>query len=334
MRVLIVATPTPSGTAEEFGRAVSGPWSEWAEEDDLTVLRLPHNGRGLLDSLEEHGFRRSGGLAVRDRTHVIDAESLLAGQSFFDGTTASLAPALIAALDAGTGTIVVGLAPATAHDGGRGLLGALASRWGSVEAARAAFTGTGLVLAISSGLPLLGLSGAGAALAPVVGPEAAHAREREIGDWAAAMEREHAPRDLVSGRPLRLSTAPGSGLAGGAGFALLLLGARSEFAADWVAGATGLDGAVRTSDLAVVVIPALDADTMDSSALTAVATRAAEEAVPVVALVGEEQVSRRARAGLGIAGVYETAGNTFDPDSVAQVAARVARTWSRPESRW
>lgn len=272
------------------------------------------------------------------------------------GSTSALAPALQAALADGGQRISIAARPLPIHDGGRGLLETLTSRSGAVSTAaaasrvddlsrpdalsrgsgiaeaRSALAGVRLELVRGTALALLGLDGAGAALGAVVGAEEAQRLDRAVGEWAAGVERDNVRTDLVQGRPLRLSAAPGSGLAGGAGFALLVLGATGVDEAAWVAELAGLAEQVAECDLAVVAVPSLDGAAMDASVLTVVGEAALDSAIPVVVLTAQDQTSRRARAGLGIAGAYVTEGNTFAPADVGLLARRVAQTWSRPDS--
>lgn len=329
MRVLIVATPTGAHPAGAFAAAVADAWRSWNRADALNLALLPHEGRGLLAALP--GFTSTVVTAARrGNTHVLDGSLLLGGQDFHTGSTAPLAPALVEAVEEGSGEVVVGLGQLPVHDGGQGLLDQLSARYGTLAAARAAFADTRLVLAAASGVPLLGLHGAGADLVEQVGAEAAQQREREIGAWADGIEREYAPVDLATGRPLRLSGMPGSGMGGGAGFGLLVLGARMELAHEWVASRVDLAERVHVSDLVVVVIESLDGGTLEDSAVSVAAAQALESAVPLIVLAGEDMSARQSRARAGVVGVYEV-GNTFTPAGVEQLARRVARTWSRPE---
>nr|NLD41475.1 hypothetical protein [Actinomycetales bacterium] len=332
MRILIATTPTATVPAHAFAETVRSAWSDWNPSDQLTFLTFPHEGRGVLESLVDLGFTpRSAGVGVRGGHHVLDAGTLL-GDELLTGTTAPLAEAIGSALDAGAARISVAVRPLAVHDGGRGLLESLSSRHGSVRGARAALGAVRLELVASSSLALLGLNGAGASLATVVGPEEAQRIDRGIGEWAAGIERDHLATDLAAGRPLRLSAAPGSGLAGGAGFALQVLGAETTPEAEWLGGFLDVPATLAAHDLAMVVLPAMDGDAMDSSALTVVCEAALENAVPVVVLTREDQSSRRSRAGLGIAASYVVGGNNFEPASVGPHARRVAQTWSRPDS--
>lgn len=331
MRILIATTPTASASAREYGEAVVDAWFAWNPADDLSLQLFPHEGRGILEPLVELGYVLTGpGHAVRENHHVIDVGTVLSDQDP-DGSTAPLAEILGSALARGATRVSVATPPLTVHDGGRGLLERLAFRLGSVEEARAAFAGVRLELVTASPLPLLGLKGAGAALTGVIGAEEAQRRDTQVGEWAAGVERDHVATDLAAGRPLRLSTAPGSGLAGGAGFALLVLGAVSVPEAEWMAEIQNVVSTVASNDLVVAVVPILDGDSMDASALTAVSEPALENAVPVVVLTHEDQTSRRARAGLGIVSTYVVEGNNFGPANVGQLARRVAQTWSRPD---
>ncbi len=327
MHIHLIATPTRESTAAAFANAAAGGWADWQPTDLVQTTLLPLAGEGLLASLEPLGFESRGpAWSLRQGLHVLDGSLILAAEAS-EGSTAPLGRAIIAATDAGASSVVVGLAPTKVHDGGRGLIAEMEAHFGSFEATRSALTDVELVLAASEGLPLLGLHGAGAAQAAALGQELAQQREREIAAWASEQERHHAPLDLTTGKSLRYTSMPGSGLGGGAGFALLLLGARYVAAHAWVAELAGLDTAIAAADLIVVVIETVDAATLAESALSIAGAAAAGEALPLVVIAGSENTSRISRAGAGVVGIYPVP-PPYTPDSVAEIAKRVARTWS------
>jgi glycerate kinase len=128
----------------------------------------------------------------------------------------------------------------------------------------------------------------------------------------------------------------GAGAAGGLGFALLLLGAARRPGFDVVADAVGLVDRARAADLVVTGEGAFDFSSRSGKVPYGVATVAAQALRPCVALAGQVLVGSREMRALGIESAYslvELVGEDralADPArSLAELAARVARTWSR-----
>src|SRR5699024_8562522 len=103
------------------------------------------------------------------------------------GSTAPVAQALLAARCQGAQRIVVGFAASQVHDGGAGLLAELAQAAGypgevstrSLEAIRSQWSAITLDVAAATDIELIGLQGAGAALADRPGWDAARAQQVE-----------------------------------------------------------------------------------------------------------------------------------------------------------
>jgi len=316
MRVVVVSAAVGPLRAPEATGAVRAGWQETVPRDDVRTHILSDGARGLRDALGA-----SSGTVVVETGDLLDRSDA----AFHGGSTDAVARALLDAVDGGARRVVFGMGPSRVHDGGAGLLHVVRERWGDLVTARAALGGVELVVAGADPLPLLGLHGAGALLAPVVGAREAQDREAEVARFAAAVEEELAPLDLVTGRRVRWSGVPYGGLAGGAGFALLALGARAAGGFELTAVETSLEDEVTSADLCVAVLEVLDAVALERSAVSAVAPGALEAAIPVVVISGEDQTSRRHRAALGIAGVHTS---ELDAASLRDMARRVARTWS------
>jgi len=313
MRVLVVATPLASLSAAAVTGAVAAGWRRAAPSDQVSTHLLATGTRGLREVLPP-------GVAVIEAVDMLDHSA----QAFITGTTAPLGEALLRALP-GESRVVVGAGLTRVHDGGRGFADVLVRRWGSLRTAHEALHGVELELVGADPAPLLGLHGAGAMRAAEVGAAAAQGREREVAAFAAEVEAQLGSPDPDTGRPVRWARAPWSGLAGGAGFVLLALGARAAGGEEYTAAATGLGAAVGGADLCVVVLEELDEVALGRSTLTAVAPAALEAAVPVVVLSGEDHTARRHRAGLGVVGSYTC---SLEADGLREAGRRLARTWS------
>lgn len=130
--------------------------------------------------------------------------------------------------------------------------------------------------------------------------------------------------------------APGSGAAGGIGFAALaVLGAHREPGIEVVLELLGFADRLATADLVVTGEGALDAQTAQGKAPAGVARAAAAAGVPAVAVAGRCEVPP---ARLGLAACYPLSDLEPDPsrslaragELVERAAERLARDWCRP----
>lgn len=279
-------------------------------------------------------------------------------------TSLGMGRLLRAALDTGARRIVVGLGGSATNDAGAGLLAGLGGGPSApvlcegggalsavteqdlegLAAVRRELAGVDLVVASDLDVPLLGLHGASAGYAEEKGatPDQAQSLERALGHFATVAARRAADdglrRDLLGGErdPVRaLVQVPGGGAAGGLGFALALLGGRVLAGAAVVADAVDLAGKIAQADVVVTGTGSLES--VHGTVVGAVAERALDFGIPVVAVAGQVLLGRREWAAAGLAGVYAVAER---PDQVGVVSAdpagslarrveRVARTWSR-----
>ena len=360
MRVLI-APDAFAGvlTAAQAATAMATGWAAHAPDDILTTVPLSDGGPGFVaviaaargGDLVPVTVRGPVGsdvqatlLFVGDTAYVESAQAI---GTHLDPhrdptrtTSAGLGDLLAEAVRAGARQVVVGCGPAAANDGGAGLLAALGAGDDSCLLAGAAglsdlpddalsrladvrhrFSGIDLVAATDSDLPLLGFGGTSATYAQAHGASAEQAQQLEsaLGRYA-----EVAQRSLVAGRALLgrgQAAEPGAGAAGGAGFALLLLGARR------VSGVQAVLDAVRFEEhLARMDLLVTGAGTFGGSAravIAVIAGAALEHGVPTVVIADRVEVGRREALSLGVSSAHETGA------SLANRAQRMARTWSR-----
>lgn len=368
VRVLLAPTGLDPLPPSRVTAALAAGWARQAPHDDLVARPLAAGGSGTLDALGALRTAERMPLSVPGVGPVPVVR--LGGAAWLEsaavagdaaGSSAPLGATLAALLEGGASRIVVGLGAARTRDAGMGLLGALGPGGRLLDgpdalagladadveglgALRQRWSGPDLVAAYDDELPLLGLGGMSALLAP--DPQTGQDRERAVAHAArlavAAVGRS-ARLDLLSGgSPVqRLASAPGSGAAGGLGFALGLLGARLLPGADVVVQAVDLADELAAADLAVVAVPQVDGHVLHSGVVPAVAERAAAAGVPVVVLAHRTLVGRRDLAAAGLAGCYLTsavaAPGATPPDVrdgatsaalVEALAERVARTWS------
>ncbi len=361
MRVLIAPDKFAGTlTAVEAARAIADGWARQAPDDDLDLAPMADGGPGFVDVLYEalggelsavtvtgpHHEQVPGAVLRRgEQAWVESAQAcglgLTGGERAEDATTWGVGELVMHAIEAGATDIVVGLGGSGTNDGGAGLLGALGASAdrpldggamgldGVTEvdlgAARAAVGGVRLTAASDVDSPLTGLFGATKTYGPQKGiPE----------DRLPALD--GILEQLATATDRRTALEKGAGAAGGLGFALLLLGASRRPGFDVVAGAIDLFGRARAADLVLTGEGAFDFSSRSGKVPYGVATVAAEALRPCVALAGRVLVGSREMRALGIESAYSLVDlvgverSLGDPvGSLAQLAERVARTWSR-----
>jgi len=365
MRIL-VAPDKFAGTltAVEAADAIAVGWRRRAPDDELDLAPMSDGGPGFVDVLhaalggELLGVTvpgpfgepvPAGVLLVGDTAYVESAQAcgvhLTGGEGGERASTVGVGELLVAALDAGARTVVVGLGGSGSSDGGAGLLHALgASADAPLDRGAVGLAGVGtvdlapararvgdvrLVAASDVDSPLTGLFGA----AKVFGPQKGIPEDLllEVDGWlerfAAAVDR-------------RTSLEKGAGAAGGLGYGLQVLGATREPGIDLVADAVRLEQRSRAADLVVTGEGAFDFSSRSGKVPYGVAALAAETLRPCVALAGQVLVGSREMRALGVESAYSLVDlvgeeRAFgDPaGALADVAERVARTWSRSPGR-
>jgi glycerate kinase len=247
------------------------------------------------------------------------------------------------ALEAGATTVHVGLGGSGTNDGGAGLLAALGADSVPSGALEQGATGLAELTAVDLGgprervagvrvvaasdvdNPLLGLIGA----TKTYGPQKGIPEDRLLA-VDGLLER------LAAATDRRTALAKGAGAAGGLGFALLLLGAERTPGVDVVARAVGLQERARRADLVVTGEGAFDFSSRSGKVPYGVAAVAAEALQPCIALAGQVLVGSREMRALGVESAYsvvdlvgEEASFADPAGSLARLAERTARTWSR-----
>lgn len=360
MRVLIAPDKFAGTlTAVEAAEAIAEGWSRQAPDDVLDLAPMADGGPGFVDVLHAalggellavtvegpHGERvPTTLLRVGDTAYLESAQAC--GLHLVDGgvefaSTTGVGQLLLAAVETGATTVVVGLGGSGTNDGGAGVLAALGAVSDGIldsgaialdtvstvdlAPARALLAGIELVVASDVDSPLTGMFGATKTFGPQKGiPEDMIA---EVDGWlegfAAATDR-------------RTSLEKGAGAAGGIGFALLALGATREPGIALVARHVDLARRARGADLVITGEGAFDFSSRSGKVPYGVAEIAAEALRPCIALAGQVLVGSREMRALGIESAYslvEAVGEErafADPaGALADLAQRVARTWSR-----
>ena len=342
-----------SATAAEVARAIVAGLR--AGRGDLDVVELPvaDGGDGTVAAAVGAGFSpvqvRAAGptgapvqatFAVRGSTAVIELAEVVGLRQLPGGelapltaSTYGLGQVIAAALDAGVGTIVLGIGGSASTDGGAGMLQALGALLtdgqgrslgpgGAAlsELARIELAGLDRRLAdvrflVASDVdnPLLGRSGAAAVFSPQKGASPAQAAllERALARWAEL---------TASATKLDLAAAPGVGAAGGAGFAALAyLGAELLPGIELVLELIGFDAALTGAGLVITGEGRLDAQSLSGKAPVGVARAAARHGIPVAAVAGQVLLTDAELAAAGFAAAFSLV--EIEPDPAVSIAS-------------
>ena len=360
MRVLIAPDKFAGTlTAVQAAEAIAAGWRRRAPGDELDLAPMADGGPGFVDVLHAalggelaavtvpspHGAPVPAAvLRVGETAYVESAQA--AGLHLVDGDpeTASsrgVGELVLAAVDGGARRVVVGLGGSGTNDGGAGLLAALGATSDGVldggaaglppvtsvdlAPARARLAGVTLVAASDVDNPLTGLFGA----TKTFGPQKGIAEDRiaVVDGWLEA---------FATATDRRTSLDKGAGAAGGIGYALLALGATREPGIALVAEAVRLAGRAARADLVVTGEGAFDFSSRAGKVPYGVAGIAAEALRPCIALAGRVLVGSREMRALGIESAYslvdlvgEERALGAPAEALADLAERVARTWSR-----
>jgi glycerate kinase len=347
-------------TAVEAAQAIAEGWRRQAPDDELDLAPMADGGPGFVDVLHEalggevlavpvagpFGEPTPATVLIAGPTAYVESAQacglhLTRRERAEEASTRGVGELVLAAVEAGAREVVVGLGGSGTTDGGAGLLAALGATADRVldagpigldgittvdiSAARARLGNVALVAASDVDNQLTGLFGA----AKTFGPQKGIADDRipVVDGWlesyAAAFDR-------------RTSLLPGAGAAGGLGYALLALGASRRPGFEVVAAATRLAERARVVDLVLTGEGAFDFSSRGGKVPYGVATVAAEALRPCVALAGKVLVGSREMRALGVESAYaivdlvgEERAFAEPAAALADLAQRVARTWSR-----
>lgn len=359
MRVLIAPDKFAGTlTAVEAAHAIGEGWARRAPYDVLDLVPLSDGGPGFVDVLHASlggsleavtvsgplgGDVPAAVLLVGDTAYLECAQAvgihLVATQDRdpLRATSRGVGELLLAAVDLGARKVVVGLGGSGTNDGGAGLLAGLGvdlpddgplglADLGPVDLApaRDRLAGVELVAATDVDNPLLGLTGA----TKTYGPQKGLADD-DLVRVDGLLQR------LAEATDRKLAGRPGTGAAGGIGFALMLLGASRVSGLDLVADAVGLPG--RTAcDLVITGEGSLDFSSAAGKVPYGVAAIAAPQLAPCIVLAGQVHLGARELRAHGIEAAYSVVEAVGEERALGEPAAaladlaeRVARTWSR-----
>lgn len=322
---------------------------------EVVLLPVADGGEGTVEAAVAAGFEHrtirvtgpdgaplEAGFAIQgDRAVVELAEASglrhLAADSLLPmtATTRGTGELIGAALDAGAREIVLGVGGSATTDGGVAMMQALGVR--ALDAGGADIGPGGAALAAVdrvdvSGLdprlasvrvvlagdvdnPLSGEHGAAAVYAPQKGadPEQVAELDEALARWGRVLA-----RDLG----VDVAATPGAGAAGGTGSAAIaFLGAEVRSGIELMLEVVGFHDAVRGADWVVTGEGSLDAQSLAGKAPVGVARAARAAGVPVVAMVGRNEVGEADLHQVGITRAYDLLSRATDLEHARRDAA-------------
>ena len=292
-----------------------------APETETVCIPMADGGDGTVELFLDAGWQRRTASVHDALGRPLEAHFALEGQrAVVELASASglalLAPAerdpwradtrgtgelIRAALDADAREIVVGIGGSATNDAGIGMLRALGARTDPPDALHGIrkidlsgldprLAKTRLLVASDVDNPLCGPSGASAVFSPQKG-----ASREDVARLDAALAQTADAMEAALGRDLR--DEPGAGAAGGAGFALLAIGAQIRPGVQIVAELCGLPQALEGAALCFTGEGAIDAQTLHGKTIAGVGRYASRAGVPVVALAGAVDVEAESELG-------------------------------------
>jgi glycerate kinase len=305
--------------------------------------RVPVTAAGPTGDPVQASYARRGEVAVVELACVCGLARLPGGRR--EPLTASSFGAgevLRTALEAGARRIILGVGGSASTDGGAGLLQALGARVLDAQGEQIGLgLGVGAALRDVASLDLAGLHPALRAAViilaadvdnPLTGPDGAAevygpqkgAGPAEVAVLADGLRRWAAVVAAATGADW--SQAPGSGAAGGVGFAArAVLAAQSRPGIGLVLELAGFDAALAGADLVITGEGSLDRQSLAGKAPVGVARAAARLGIPVVAVAGRSTLTAAELAAAGIAAVYPLSGLEPDPERCRAEAAPLLR---------
>jgi len=305
--------------------------------------RVPVTAAGPVGDPVQASYARRGEVAVVELAGVCGLARLPGGRR--EPLTASsfgVGEVLRAALEAGARRIILGVGGSASTDGGAGMLQALGARVLDAQGEQIGLgLGGGAALRDVASLDLAGLHPALRAAViilaadvdnPLTGPDGAAevygpqkgASPAEVSVLADGLRRWAAVVAAATGADW--SQAPGSGAAGGVGFAArAALAAQSRPGIGLVLELAGFDAALAGADLVITGEGSLDRQSLAGKAPVGVARAAARLGIPVVAVAGRSTLTAAELAAAGIAVVYPLSGLEPDPERCRAEAGPLLR---------
>ncbi|MFF8281801.1 glycerate kinase [Streptomyces albus] len=335
-RVLIAADKFKGSlTAVEVADRVSAGIRKARPEARIEAVPVADGGDGTVAAAVAGGFTRhevevtgptgapvTAAFALREGTAVVEMAEAAGLQHLPRGvfvpltaTTYGVGELLLAALDAGAHTVILGVGGSATTDGGAGMLDALGARlldrdgdtvpWGGGglrELVTADLSGlderlgkTEFVLASDVDNPLTGPKGAAAVYGPQKG--ASDADVTLLDDALTHLAEVLGAQEAAA--------SPGAGAAGGIGFAALVgLRARFRPGIEIMMEELGVEAAIGRASLVITGEGSLDEQTLHGKAPAGVAAAAGRAGKPVVAVCGRLAIDAARLKAAGIERAY------------------------------
>ncbi|HEX5568911.1 MAG TPA: glycerate kinase [Streptomyces sp.] len=354
-------------TAVEVAEHVAAGLRRVRPEAVVEALPVADGGDGTVAAAVAGGFTRrettvtgplgepvTAAYALRDGTAVVEMAEASGLQRLPAGVLAPLTATtygsgelLLAAVEAGARTIVLGVGGSATTDGGAGMLTALGARLldehgdpvgpgggGLRELATADLSGLDprlgdieIVLASDVDNPLTGPRGAAAVYGPQkgAGPGDVAALDTALAHYARVLE------SAVGARAARCVHQPGAGAAGGVGYgALVALGAVFRPGIEVLLEVLGFASALDRADLVITGEGSLDTQTLHGKAPAGVAAAARRAGRRVVAVCGRLAIGEEQLKAAGIEAAYALTDLEPDPAvCMAQAGPLLERTAER-----
>jgi glycerate kinase len=373
--VIVLAPDSFKGSLDARGVCAAMAIGVRRAGDDVEIRSCPmaDGGEGTLDAVlsrggewhtqhevtgasGRHRAARYGVVSTTDGPATIIEIAEIVGLTDADGiavpvgerSTAGIGELLRGRLDAGARRFMLGVGGSSTNDGGAGMLAALGVRFCDAAGEALAPTPAGLQrlasvdateldgrlaecsLTLLSDVtnPLCGEHGATTIFGPQKG-----VRADDIAGLDAVLERYASLVERAVG--VRAARAPGSGAAGGLGFALQVLGAVSCSGAEVVAELIGLDQALRGATWAITGEGESDVQTLSGKAPLVVARRARATGVPTTLLSGAVRSAALPALAREFAGCFALPAGPMTLDAciadvatlLADRAEQLARLW-------
>lgn len=253
------------------------------------------------------------------------------------------------ALDKGVKKMIIGIGGSATNDGGAGVLMALGASFKNAEGEELMLGGgaladlaeidlinfdqrifdTEITVACDVTNPLTGENGASYVYGPQKGatPEMVEELDAALAHFAKVSAKELGED---------YSTYPGTGAAGGLGFALIAY-CKAQFAAgiDIVLNVSGFEKEIEDADLVITGEGRIDGQSVQGKVLYGIGTRAKEKGVPVVAIGGAVRSDSEALLDHGITAMFSIANGPMTLDYamengcelIEQIAKNVVRVF-------
>ncbi|MCR5329696.1 MAG: glycerate kinase [Lachnospiraceae bacterium] len=321
---IVVATDSFKGclSSAKAGEAIKNGILKERPDAEVKVFPISDGGEGILEALKDHfdtemiavevtgpqfekvraqyGFNPEKKLAVIEMAAAAGLTLVKGKKDPKAATTYGVGELILDALKRGTEEFIIGIGGSATNDGGIGMLNALGFGFYDMNGKCVTPNANGLKdlasidLAGAAGplkdcrftvvcdvdIPLCGEQGCSAIFAPQKGADPDDIRQMD--GWLSAYAKK--TRELIPGSDMDF---PGSGAAGGMGFALRsYLGADLRPGIDIVISCLGLEDEIRDADCVVTGEGRIDSQTSKGKVISGIVRTAKRYGKPVVAFCG------------------------------------------------